>query len=71
MFEHSGEALLVLVAAWRFWLSRSYRRKKLNEWRATRESLSGKLVIAGEILAAIMIGMVLPLWLIAAVIVGS
>jgi hypothetical protein len=70
MLEHSGEALMVFVASWRFLLSSSYRRKKLNEWRATGGSLSGKAVIVGEILAATMIGMVLPLWLIAAVVVS-
>jgi hypothetical protein len=70
MLEHYGEALMVFVASWRFLLSSSYRRKKLNEWRATGESLSGKAVIVGEILAAMMIGMVIPLWLIAAVVLS-
>jgi hypothetical protein len=67
MLEHSGDALMVFVAAWRFLLSSSYRKKKLREWRATSGSASGRAVIAGEILAATIIGMVLPLWLIAAV----
>lgn len=67
MLEHSGEALMVLLSAWQFLLSRTYRRRKLAEWRATGGSPSGKLVIATEILAAVGIGMVLPLWLIAAV----
>jgi hypothetical protein len=70
MLEHSGEALLVFIAAWRFLLSRSYRRRKLAEWGTARGSLGGMAVVVGEILAATMIGMVLPLWLIAAVVIG-
>lgn len=59
-----------MIAAWRFLLSSSHRKKKLSEWRPTRGSASGRAIIAGEILAATIIGMVLPLWLIAAA-VGS
>jgi hypothetical protein len=35
----------------------------LAEWRQVRPTLSGKAVIAGEIVAAIALGMLLPLWL--------
>ena len=59
---------MVFVASWRFLLSGAYRTQKLNEWRTTRESWSGVAAIAGEILAATLIGMVLPLWLIALVV---
>jgi hypothetical protein len=70
MLEHVGEALRVLVASWRFLLSRSYRERKLGEWRDALPTPSGKAVIAGEILAAIVIGMLLPLWLILVAVVN-
>ncbi|MGH7494744.1 MAG: hypothetical protein ACREOO_20420 [bacterium] len=67
MLDHAGEALMVFVASWKFLLRPSYRRRKLQEWQAARATLSGKLVIAGEILLATVVGMVVPLWLIATV----
>lgn len=57
---------MVFAGSWRFLLSTSYRRKKLAEWRAARGTLGGKLMIAVEIVAATVIGMLLPLWLLAA-----
>ena len=68
MLEHTGEALTIFVASWRFLLSRSYRERKLTEWRDALPTLSGKAVIAGEIIAATVIGMLLPLWLILVVV---
>jgi hypothetical protein len=70
MLDHAGEALLVLVGAWRFLLSTTYRRRKIAEWRATQSTLGGKATIASEILAAIMIGILLPVWLIALIVLN-
>ena len=64
MLEHVGEALMVFVASWRFLLSRSYRARKLTEWRDALPTLSGKALIVGEIVTATVIGVLLPLWLI-------
>jgi len=68
MLEHLGEALTVFVGAWRFLLSPSYRERKLAEWREALPTLSGKAVIASEIIAATAIGVLLPLWLISLVV---
>jgi hypothetical protein len=67
ILEHAGEALLLFIGAWRFVLSRSYREKKLREWQAAADTLGGKLVIGVEVVAATATGVVLPAWLIAAV----
>jgi hypothetical protein len=71
MLEHAGEALLVVVGAWRFLFSTTYRQRKLAEWRATQSTLGGKAAIAVEILAAIMIGILLPVWLIALIMLND
>lgn len=64
MLDHAGEVATVCVGAWRFLLSPVYRRKKLDEWRGSRETLGGKLTMGIEILAALAIGVLLPLWLV-------
>lgn len=60
MLEHSGEALAVLVGFWRFVLSRNYRVRKNHEWREARQSVGGVLIVALEIVAAVVIGLGLP-----------
>ena len=71
MLDHLREALAVVVGAWRFLLSRSYRERKRGEWRQARPTSSGIAVMAGEILAAIVIGVVAPLWLMVVLISGG
>ena len=60
MLEHSGEALAVLVGFWRFVLSRNYRVRKNHERREARQSVGGVLIVALEIVAAVVIGLGLP-----------
>ena len=64
MLDHAGEIATVSVGAWRFLLSPVFRRKKLDEWRNARQTLGGKLTMGIEILAALAIGVLLPLWLV-------
>jgi hypothetical protein len=64
MLDHVGEALTILIGAWRFLLSRSCRERKLVEWRRALSTPSGKAIVAAEILTAVVIGVLLPLWLI-------
>lgn len=64
MLDHAGELATVCVGAWMFLLSPVYRRKKLDEWRGARQTLGGKLTMTAEILAALAIGVFLPLWLV-------
>lgn len=64
MLEHAGEALLVFVGAWRFVFSPGYRSRKLAEWRDARRTLGGQATIVTEIVAAVALGVLLPLWLI-------
>jgi hypothetical protein len=61
--EHAGDALRLLAGCWRFLLSPACRQRKLGEWRALRATVSGQAVLALEILAATVIGVGLPLWL--------
>jgi uncharacterized membrane protein (UPF0136 family) len=56
VLDHACEVATVYVGAWRFLLSPVYRRKKLDEWRGARETLSGNLTMAVEILAAVAVG---------------
>jgi hypothetical protein len=70
MLEHAGDAVLVFFGAWRFLLSARYRATKLADWRAARQTLGGKAAIAGEIVAATAVGILLPLWLTALIVLN-
>jgi hypothetical protein len=61
MLDHAGELLEVSVAFWRFVLSRSYRRRKLEEWREERRTSGGRLAVAAEIVVSVIIGVGVPL----------
>jgi hypothetical protein len=60
VLDHAGEGLIVLVGFWRFVFSGPYRRRKIAEWRESYGSLGGRLAIASEILAGVVIGVGLP-----------
>jgi hypothetical protein len=64
MLEHAGEGLIVFAGFWRFVFSRVYRARKLEEWRAACHTVGGKASIAIEILAAVVLGVLLPIWLV-------
>ena len=66
VLEHAGDVLLLFVGFWRFLLSTRYRQSKLAEWREARRSRSGPVLVALEIVAATAFGVVVPVWLIAA-----
>ena len=70
MLDHAGEILMAFVGAWRFALSRSYRDMKLADWGAAHATWHGRIVIAAEIVVATAMGVLLPLWLIALVIMS-
>ena len=60
MLDHAGEALTLLVGFWRFAFSRSYRERKIEEWRRTRGSVGGSVAVAAEIVVGVVIGVGLP-----------
>lgn len=60
--EHAGDIVLLFTGFWRFLVSAEYRLKKLAEWRGAR-GMGGGLIVALEIVAAVLCGVVLPLWL--------
>lgn len=66
MLDHAGEGLVVLIGFWRFLFSGPYRNRKTTEWRESYGSLGGRLAVASEILAGVVIGVGLP----AAIVVG-
>ena len=68
MIDHAGDILMLFAGFWRFLLSAPYRGRKLAEWKIARREGGGLALIALEIGAAIAFGVVLPAWLIAAVI---
>ena len=60
MLEHAGDGLVVLVGFWRFVFSGPYRQSKIREWRESYDLLGGRLAVASEILAGVVIGVGLP-----------
>ena len=60
MLDHTGEVLEVSVGFWRFVLDRTYRRRKLAEWREENRITGGRLAIAVEIVVGVVIGLGLP-----------
>lgn len=64
LLEHAGDVLVLFVGFWRFLLSPRYRQNKLVEWREARRSRSGPVLVALEIVAAVVFGVALPAWLI-------
>jgi hypothetical protein len=66
VLDHAGDILLIFVGFWRFLLSPAYRATKLAEWRLARRTSTGLEWAALEIVAAIAFGVILPTWLIAA-----
>jgi hypothetical protein len=60
VLDHAGEGLIVLVGFWRFVFSAPYRHRKTTEWRESYGSLGGRLAVASEILAGVVVGVGLP-----------
>ena len=60
MLDHAGEGLVVLFGFWRFVCSATYRQRKIEEWRQTGDSLGGRLAVASEIVAGVLIGLGVP-----------
>ena len=71
MLDHAGDVVLLFTGFWRFLLSPGYRRKKTAEWRDARGPGGGLQWVALEIVAAIVFGVLLPLWLVAALLQSS
>ena len=60
MLDHAGDVLILLAGFWRFAFSRSYRKRKIEEWRQNRDSAGGSVAVAAEIVVGVMIGVGLP-----------
>ena len=60
MLDHAGDVLILLAGFWRFVFSRSYRQRKIDEWRQTRGSVGGSVAVAAEIVVGVVIGVGLP-----------
>ena len=60
MLDHAGDVLILLAGFWRFAFSRSYRERKIEEWRQTRDSVGGRVAVAAEIVVGVVIGVGLP-----------
>ncbi len=60
MLDHAGDVLILLVGFWRFAFGRSYRERKIEEWRQTRGSVGGSVAVAAEIVVGVVIGVGLP-----------
>jgi hypothetical protein len=60
MLDHAGDVLILLGGFWRFTFSRSYRARKIEEWRQTRGSVGGSVAVAAEVVVGAVIGVGLP-----------